>query len=216
MTIVRYDIRIGAIVHTGAAAILVVIGIAALVSDVASADLVRDPTAVLEGPFHAGVLSSIGILGWTTAAAIGGFGAALVDDRRLRQYLIATSALTTVLALDDLLLFHDEIAPEHLGIPENAVLAVLAVAAAGYAVAFRAELTAIDDLTFLLAASLTWFGASVFLDVVADDWFGRHHFLVEDGCKFVGIVTWGAFVVLTTLRQVRPATGVTRSATAPR
>lgn len=216
MTAGRLDIRTGVLVHAGAAAILVVIGVAALVSDVASADLVRDPTAVLDGPFHAGVLSSLGILGWTTAAAISGFGAALVHDRRLRQYLIATSALTTVLALDDLLLIHDEIAPDHLGIPENAVLGVLALAAAAYAITFRAELTAIDDLTFLVAASLTWFGASVFLDVVADDWFGRHHFLVEDGCKFVGIVTWAAFVALKTLHLVRPASELTRSATAPR
>ena len=203
------------LVHGGAAAVLAVIGAAALVSDVSSGDLVRDPTAVLDGPFHAGVLSSLGILGWTVAAAVSGFGAAVVEDGRVRQHLLATSALTAVLALDDLLLIHDEVAPDHLGIPENAVLAVLVLAAAGYAVAFRTELLEREDLALLLAASIAWFGASVFLDVVADDWFGRHHFLVEDGCKFVGIVTWGAFVVLTTLGRVRLG-GITRSATAPR
>ena len=63
--------------------IVAVMLIAARLSDVATADLVRDPTAVLDGPFHAGVLSSLGILGWTTAAAISGFGASIVAARRL-------------------------------------------------------------------------------------------------------------------------------------
>lgn len=207
--------RTGALVHVGAAAVLAVIAIAASVSDVASGDLVRDPTAVLGGPFHAGVLSNIGVLGWTTAAAVSGFGAALVPDRRFRRYLVATSALTAVLCLDDLLLIHDEVAPDHLGIPENVVLVLLGLAAAAYAMVFRRELTAVADRWLLLAASLGWFGASVFLDVVADDWFGRHHFLVEDGCKFVGIIAWAAFVALTTLDRVRPDP-VTGSAAAPR
>lgn len=206
----RRGARTWGLVHVAAAGVLVVLLAAARATDVATADLARDPTAVLDGPFHTGVLSSLGILGWTTAAAVSGFGASLVEGGH-RRFLAATSALTGILAIDDLLLIHDEVAPDHLGIHENVVLVLLAGAAAAYGIVYRRQLLSDLNHAMLGVSALAWFAASAFLDLIADDAFGDQHFFVEDGCKFLGIVSWAAFVVVATR-----ARALSRSATAPR
>ncbi|MBA3587345.1 MAG: hypothetical protein H0W41_06885 [Chloroflexi bacterium] len=158
-------------------------------------DLTRDPVAVLQGPWHTGMLSTLGIVGWAVGAAIAGFAAVLLrsgaaDEQR--RCLASFAVLTGVLLLDDAFLLHEEALPA-AGMPEPAVLAGYAVAALALAWRFRAIIRR-DPALFVMA------GGAFAVSILADTLLGSR-MLVEDGAKAAGIVCWTAWLS----RQARVA-----------
>jgi hypothetical protein len=172
--------------------------------------LTRDVISIFDGaPYH-GIISTMGTLLWCATAAICLFAAAQPVDRSApslanRRFLLAAGALTSWLLIDDQFLFHEVICPQYLGIREEFPLAMDALLALGFLVAFRRTILAHDYLVLLLAGGLL--AGSIGMDLFIAF---PGHYLVEDGLKLLGIGAWLGFFASCARRHLataRPVTG---------
>ena len=137
-----------------------------------------------------GLVSTLGVLGWFSTAAICAFAALLLrslgGSRAAVWFASAAALLTGALGFDDAFLFHENIAPK-LGIPQNAVLGFYGLTASFYILAAIRILQ--RKSLFLFFASGMFLAASMGLDIV---WHSTDSLVVslEDGAKFVGICCW--------------------------
>ena len=172
-------------------------------------DFTRDPVAVMRAPFYTGLLSNLGILLWCATAAITLFGAAVLDKRGQRRewvlFLRWSGLVTTVLLFDDLFLFHERVFPEFLNIREGYVLLCYGLLMLVYLGIFHREILQTEFLALVLAGG--FFAGSILVDRLPENWMPWHH-LVEDGSKFLGIVTWFLYFSRTTTSLIRRATDV--------
>jgi hypothetical protein len=159
-------------------------------------DFTRDPTAVLEGPAYIGFVSSIGAVVWAVGATAC-LLAVLLLEGRTRSAFLWGGLLTAALLADDLFLLHETYYPQ-VGVPEKAVPLLYAVAIVAYAVVFRDFLRRHGLLLIPAAAAL--FAVSGLLDFTLDE---EAPFLVEDGAKLLGIVTWTFFFTAAAVRELR-------------
>lgn len=182
-----------------APALLVLAAVAAVAwfADVAPGRFTMDP-AVLAGahPFL-GAVSNLGVLVWTGGAAIALFAAQMLRRRagqgERARFLLAAGLLTTWLMLDDLFMLHEWFFPDVLGVAQTLVLACYAALAGGFLLRFRGQIAQLDGL--LLGLAIMFFGTSVLLDQLPEEWFRAWGwlYLFEDGCKLLGIVSWSAY-----------------------
>lgn len=183
--------------------ILLVVALASRMLDVSAANLMRDPTAIMEAHPLTGFVSSLGIVVWAATVAILGFSATLLayvrEGRRAARFLGMGAALTGMLLADDLFQFHEYMFASQLGLPEMLVFGAYAVSIAGIVYAFSAEVRA-SQMGILITA-IACFGVSVVADGVLDqsvDW----SFWIEDGFKFIGITCWFAYFANTSFVAV--------------
>lgn len=151
--------------------------------------LTRDPVHITKAPTYLGLLSYAGILLWSAAGAVCFFSATLLlapprEDPSTRSFLYASGFFTLLLTLDDLFLLHETVATEPLVYGAYVLLGVV------YLLTFRNDILATDYLLLTLALGL--FALSIAFDVWGVPVGGPYldPYLVEDGVKFAGIVTW--------------------------
>lgn len=194
------------LIYTPVLIVLMVVVTIRIVTGTAIPALTRDALQVLEAPPYIGIVSTIGGLIWSGTAAVCLFGAALLRRRGVApegaRFLLAGGLVTLLLLLDDVFMLHDVVLPLHVGIPEPVVYLVNTLVVLGFLAVFR---TAIGQTDFLLLAlAFIGLGCSVGVDIV--DMlvpFGlRGLFLVEDGAKLFGIVSWAGYFVTVSLRHV--------------
>ena len=157
---------------------------------VAASDIV----SVADFPFYVGIVSQVGLGLWTAAVAVATMAWAL-DRRRggvSTDFFRDSALLSAAFLVDDALLVHEAIAPT-VGIVEEAVLAVLGLAAVAWAIRHRARIRSSPIGPLLVTAAL---GAlSVALDVLqSPQWQLPDHNLFEDGAKFLAIGGWLIYV----------------------
>jgi len=158
--------------------------------------LTRDPAAIIGTRPYIGFLSNIGIFFWSATATVCFFGAAFMTKRRdslmVMRFLRASGLLTLFLGLDDAFLLHEDLLPGHVGIGEPFIYVGYAALGLFYLLRFYAVI--LDTEYLLLMLALFFLGISVSSDVVLDQDIihlpSRIAVLVEDGAKFVGIVSW--------------------------
>lgn len=152
-------------------------------------NLTRDPSAIMGAPFHTGILSQIGIFFWSASAAICMFTAKVIskypDSLKLKRFLIFSGLLTMLLALDDIFLLHESVFP-YLGIHEKVVYATYAGLVLFYLIKFWPII--LDTKYIFLVMALGFFALSVIFDKSSIP--GIDPYLLEDGAKIVGIVSW--------------------------
>ena len=177
-----------------------------LQTNIQIADLTRDPAALSGAPFYVGLLSNIGILFWSFTAAICLFCSAVLrrgtNNRELPPFLFFSGIITIILLLDDLFLFHDSVYTGYLNIPGKAVYAAYGIMISLYTIRFRMTILNTDFLLLLFAfgffgLSLIFSMRSIYLPV--------DHYLLEDGAKLFGIMTWFTYFTRIGLRQVKYA-----------
>jgi hypothetical protein len=167
-----------------------------------------DPASTVEIDPLTGMVSNIGILMWTAAAAVCLFCWALLrkvpDKARFSKFVLFSGIMTLILVLDDLFLLHEDIFPCHLGIPQKFVLlGYMGLILVGIVV-FGRTILGTDYLLLLIA--LVFFGLSVFVDVFdheIDALIGGWRYLFEDGFKFLGIVGWLGYYWRTCFTGIR-------------
>lgn len=155
--------------------------------------------AIYSIPFHAGALSSIGILLWCAAASVCFLTATVLygspAESEKRRFLLSAGLLTSVLTLDDLFLIHEELAPDYLNLEEEIVLSFYLVLfifflARHIRTIFRTDFS-------ILLTSLTFFAGSFVFDLlfqhrlmlVGAELRGLRY-LLEEGSKLLGIAGW--------------------------
>ena len=151
--------------------------------------LMRDVGTIGHLPFYAGFLSQIGLFVWVAALSVTLFTSLQLRERRptpgLLSFMLASSALTFLLLLDDAFLLHESVYPS-FGMPEKLVyLAYLGMVGAYLSIFWRTILR--TEFIYLLLAFL-FLGLSMTLDAVNTT--AINPYLLEDGLKFVGLVSW--------------------------
>lgn len=208
----------GVIVVQGLA--LAAVGMSATLAHVAGvpfSHLSRDPAAVLGGPFVTGYLSYLGACLWCVAATVALFSALLArgggGEDRGPMFFLATGLLSALMLADDLFMVHDGLMPRLLGDVERWNLALYALLAGAYLAAF-APLVRRTCLPLLAAAGCA-FAGSVLVDVQLIPIAESRRYLAEDGCKFVGIANWAAWVTMACLQRLRASGAGVAAADAP-
>lgn len=181
--------RLALLVAAGSAFLIGIVLFLQAWKGVPSDHLTRDPNAIFDMPLYIGFLSQVGIFLWSAASAVCLFSGALLASRPgnvvSSRFLYAAGLLSMLLGLDDAFLLHEQFFP-FIGIPENAVYAIYACLMLSFLYGFREQILITGYP--LLAAGLMFFAASVLLDLTQPE--GIDVFLVEDGAKLVGIMSW--------------------------
>lgn len=156
-------------------------------------DMTRDPAAVGNFPFYIGFLSYIGILFCCGAAAICLFsaylGRTLKMSDRIRGFLLYSGLLSLLLGVDDLFMLHEVVFPNYLGVTDNIVYGVYLLIGLIYLIRFRRDI--LRSSYPLFGCAVTFLCLSVLLDAFPLP--RINPFLLEDGSKFIGWVSWLAY-----------------------
>jgi hypothetical protein len=181
--------------------VAVVLGLIALIDAAGERSmgfLTRDPAYAtsLEGCErascgYAGLLSQLGVLlmaGVVAAAALGAWRAPA--SSRPRALLLSVAVVSAVVTVDDAFMVHDALLAYVHPAGEKAALLTIAAVVAAFAAVFGRDLLA--GPAVLLGVCAVAFGLSVAVDQLLDD----PPRLLEDGAKFVGLVTWALWVTL--------------------
>lgn len=163
----------------------------------------KDPIETLRGVYYIGYLAHAVMLVWTagaTAALLSGVALRAAGHRPAATMLLVGGALTTLMVLDDVFLFHENIYPR-IGVPEQLTYPIYGVLTAAFAWRFRRRLGA--DLLLLAAAFACWIGAAAF--EILQESYGIQLHLGEDGLKAVGVALWAAFMIRIALTELRSA-----------
>jgi hypothetical protein len=175
-----------------AAVLVIILGIA-YTSDIPVTDLLRDPSATLDGAWYVGLISIMGVALWAAAAAICLLSLNAASTEGERHLLIAGGATSIVLGADDAFLLHEAI-KNGLGVPSPVTIAVYgAIAIILFWRAWPYLRTRRDLAVFIVAVAL--FAVSVVLDAAgeADLPTPPYSAVIEDLAKFLGLVTWVTF-----------------------
>lgn len=168
------------------------------------AELTRDPVQLLNGRPYTGMLSNLGIIIWSATTGICLFVVILNSPypqlKRERRFFLLAFILTMVLLLDDLFLLHDVILPEDLNISENYLYVVYGILSLVFIVYFRSDI--LQTPYMLLIAAVIFFGFSIGVDTIVKFLNLEHGFFLEDGSKFLGIISWGTYFTFTGYRAI--------------
>ncbi len=104
-------------------AVLVIVMGVAYTSDVPVTDLLRDPSATLDGAWYVGLISIAGVALWAAAAAICLLCLGASPSAGERALLLAGGISSVILGADDAFLGHEAI-KNILGIPSLLTIAV--------------------------------------------------------------------------------------------
>lgn len=177
----------------------VFVAIAILRNPAEVTSFLRDPAVVYKFSPFAGLVSYIGIFATFSTGAICLFAASNARDGA--PLLGAVGGFSLLIAADDLLMLHEEVFPEWVGIQEHLVLFVYLLIAAGIAVRFRATL--FGEPTAGLGFAVALLGASVVLDALTE--YSRAEVIIEDGLKFLGLMAWAVYWINRSNLAVRAA-----------
>lgn len=183
---------------------LLLVGLISVKSDIPIMDFTRDPISIIDAPVYIGIVSNIGIIFWAAGAAVCFFSAAIVNGVRHQNaafyFLLFGGAITTILLFDDFFLLHERIFPEYLNTSESQTFLLYLLIIIAYLVGYRQKILETDFL--LLGLSLLSFAFSAVTDEIFVDHF-RGKFLVEDGFKLLGILTWGTYFARVGIAEIK-------------
>ena len=160
--------------------------------DISMAYFTRDPAFTLYGHPSVGVVSNLGILIWCATLAICLFCSVIhfrQADKKFAIYLLFSGLFTLLLTLDDFFVFHEYLFPYTFGIPQEAVIASYFVLMVLYLMKFGRMILEMEYTIFFLACA--FFTCSLVIDMLMPQ--SSLQFLLEDGAKLFGIVTWFIF-----------------------
>ena len=178
---------------------LIVMAWVAAQTEQRAGELLMDPAFSLGSRWYTGLISNFGILAWTVAVAAALAGAWLCrlgGRASARHFLQAGAAVGILLLMDDLLQFHAVLLPAELGVPKSLGQALLGASALAWAVRNRLEIRRTH--AHLLAASVVALGCSFLIDSIVGPTPGQGWSVVEDGAKFLGVLAWATYFVVTT------------------
>jgi hypothetical protein len=168
--------------------------------------LFRDITASTGSPFYTGFVSQLGALLWAASVTTCLFALYVLKNinsgsSQSRRFLLHAGLFSAFLMLDDMFLFHEEVARDYLGLGQKEVYLAYLLIAASFLYFNRAEILSSDYL--IMGLALVMFGLSISLDSIEDlfyeqlrgSLYEKYEVFYEDGFKFLGIVTWLAFYV---------------------
>lgn len=155
-------------------------------------ELTPDPNSVAEQATYVGIISTLGVMAWGAIVAAcllaGAVLHAIGGERTRVRFMLTTAAFALIIGVDDAAMFHENVAPDTLGVPELAVIMLFGALALAWVVASWSELRRSDVVLLLVT------GACFAASVMVDQLFAER--VVEDFFKYVGLVTFVAWAFL--------------------
>lgn len=177
-----------------------------IVPNLSIQDFLRDVTAIGDIPFYSGSISQLGLLLWsaaTTVCLFTFFCFKKIDPSRKQSLnlLMFGGLLSGYLMLDDTYMLHEEVFEELFEninfFPEKTAMLLLGIAMLSFIYFNRWEILKSEYGLLFLAYALL--GISVFFDAFPSRFYEkiqyaeRIEYYIEDGAKFIAIVTWLVF-----------------------
>lgn len=163
-----------------------------------------DATSTLDGHPLTGAQSTLGVLALCAAGGICFFSCAaarrMLSGQDSVPFLFWSGVIATVLALDDMFLVHEDLAGRYLLLKEQVVFLAYASLLAWYLIRFRRNILK-SEYGFLVLA-LALMGSSLVVDLFKDNWPGSGRMFLEGATKFLGIVTWSAYLIRVSFRVI--------------
>jgi hypothetical protein len=163
-------------------------------------DLSEDAIQILNAPKYTGLIGRADVVLMCAIAAILLFASRLASDlkkpREVTGFLMFGGLLTSLLMCDDFFMFHDWIFRDILPLPENLIFAFYAISGVSFIFYYRKLILKTDYVILLIGFGLL--GISVLVDaviVVGFSW--KYEVVLEDGAKFLGMVSWFAYFLRT-------------------
>lgn len=181
------------------------IGLARVIGEVNIGKIARDPAQTVGYNPLLGMLPNIGILLWSSSAAICFFCSTILwhdtERRNAAVLLLAAGVTTSVLLMDDLFLLHDFFVPTYLHVPEKAVHCAYGIIVFAFLIAFWRMIRRTEYV--ILAFALVFLASSVFFDIIPV--YVPGHFLFEEGFKLLGILSWSCYFIRVCLQYMEPS-----------
>ncbi|MFN8053441.1 MAG: hypothetical protein U0Q22_18515 [Acidimicrobiales bacterium] len=178
---------------------LAVMAMVASQPDTRAGELLMDPSFTIGAKWYTGLVSNLGILSWTVGAAAAFAGAWLCrlgQRQRAGRFLFGGGVVGTMLLLDDLFQFHAVLVPAQLNMPKIVGELVLGGALLYWAMSHLREIRR-THIHLLLAAG-AGLAVSFFVDSRYAPSPGQGWNIIEDGAKFLGVLAWATYFVVTT------------------
>lgn len=192
------------IIYLPTVLVLLTVGFISWRTNIPIMDFTRDPLTILDAPLYIGVLSNIGILFWAAGATICFFSSVIIHkinhESQTFYFWFWGGVITTVLLVDDFFLLHEKIFPEYLNTSESQAFLSYLLMLLAYLFIFRKKIMTTDFI--LLGLSLLGFAISAIIDEVFANHF-RGKFLIEDGFKLLGILTWTAYFMRAGIEDIK-------------
>jgi hypothetical protein len=195
----KISYKIAAIVYIPFLFLLLGIG---LQNQVSIKVLVRDVFSVAgDVPSYFGLVSNLGILAWCSALTVCCFSLLLFSpylSRTVQNFFIYSGIISLFLLFDDLFLLHERFYTSHLNLPEKILFIGYGIAFLNYLIQFRKFIFKTQYVFLILALLL--FLKSISLDYIEELLFpppslgSDYFFLLEDGSKFLGIISWSLYL----------------------
>lgn len=197
-----------ALIYAPVAIAFAIIIIVRIQTGIAIADFTADPLIAAGGfPVYTGIIATMTGLLWAATTGIVLFAWFLLRHRTSSGinpgFFLATGIFTFMLMLDDVFLGHEIVYPRYLRIPENLVYAAYGITILWLLWRYRMEILRTDYLLLVLA--LVGFGLSILTDIVYElDLLPiQGVFVIEDGAKSIGVVSWAAYLIRTSAQSIR-------------
>jgi hypothetical protein len=167
--------------------------------------MTRDPAAIANQEFYFGLLSTAGVMVWgaMTGAALAGamLPAARQPAARVpARYFLSLVGVGLLLGLDDAFLFHEDLFPNYLRVPEKYVWLAYMALMAGWLLFFHRTILKTGFLLMLTAFG--FLGLSLATDVLTPR--GELQTFLEDSLKFTGMIFLLAYTLYTVRLSVMP------------
>jgi hypothetical protein len=143
-----------------------------VVEDASLTFFLRDIAVTGHLPFFAGFVSQLGGMLWSAALTICVFALIVLERHTVsfaasKRLLLYSATFTIILLLDDIFLFHEEVAPEYLHLEEAYVIAGYMLFGIVFVLSNWQEILSSEYVILLLAFLL--FAGSVVLDALPID-----------------------------------------------
>jgi hypothetical protein len=191
----------------------VVLGVVAAQRSVPVEQLFLDAAYLSGQPWYTGVVSSLGVLGWTTAtvAALGGGWVAGQTGRpSAARFLTGGAVVSAILLADDLFQLHADLLGV-IGLPKPVRQLLVVAPAAVWLVRYAGEIA--RTRWGIMAGALGAMAVSLAIDAVAPVG-SRVGLFLEDGAKLLGVLAWAQYMVLTSVDITRSTIRAARAGAA--
>jgi hypothetical protein len=154
----------------------------------------------MEAPAYTGLLSNIGVIIWSAAAAVCLFTYVVLRRHSYRKgtagFFLFSGIFSTILVIDDLFLVHEKLS---VYFPEISIMAIYAVICIFYLIRYRAIILQSDFI--LLVIALVFFVVSISTDLGFIKVQERFFYIFEDSFKLLGIVSWTTYLIRTSMKS---------------
>lgn len=160
-------------------------------------ELFLDPAHIVGAPWYTGALSNLGIFVWTIGVAFGAAGA-WVARRAGRieasQFLFVGTIATVIMVFDDIFAIHSSVLNDVTWLPRVGAQLLIVSPTLFWVLRYLGDIRRTRFV--ILFAGLGCFAGSLLVDRLVT-FTGDTALLIEDGLKFLGILAWCQYFVLT-------------------